>query len=391
MRHLPPTAVPLAAADLRRGFQAGPGQVEAFARALEGYLGVPRCYLASSGRTVLYLLLRALARAGGGNRDEVVLPAYTCPSLARVILDLDLRPRLVDVSPDTLGMDLGGLAQAMGGHTLAVIQVHPFGLPQAMAEVLAWGEQAGAAVIEDAAQAMGARCEGRQVGTRGWFGLYSLGPGKPLSTAGGGVLSVNRQEDMARVEQWWQELPGATRAQSAAAQARLAAFNLAFHPRGWWAATRMGLHRAGDREEMQGYRLTGLTPAQASAGLGLLPRLDAINQRRRGNASQLLQRLAGLPGIALPAPHPPAEPIYLRLPVLVASESRREQIFQALWAAGIGAGKMYRRVLPDLFPELQRGHFPGADYVAHHLLTLPTHHYVADGDVERMAAAVAAA
>jgi perosamine synthetase len=379
LRHLPPTAVPFSAADLRGGFQAGPGHVEAFAGALEGYLGVRRCYLASSGRTVLYLLLRGLARAGGDRRCEVVLPAYTCPSLARVILDLELRPRLVDISPETLGMDPVGLAQAIDDGTLAVIQVHPFGLPQATAQVLAWSEQAGAAVIEDAAQAMGARCDGWQVGTRGHFGLYSLGPGKPLSTAGGGVLSVNREEDMTMVGQWWRALPEASRAQSAVAQARMAAFNLAFHPRGWWAATRVGLHRAGDREETWGYRRTGLTPVQASAGLVQLPRLDAINQSRRRRAGQLRERLAGVAGIVFPAP------------VLVASEGRREQIFQALWAAGIGVGKMYRRALPDLFPELQGGHYPGADYVAHHLLTLPTHHYVADGDVQRMAEAMATA
>lgn len=389
VRHLPPTAVPLSAANLRRGFQAGPGDVEMFAGALASYLRVPRCLLASSGRTALYLLLRALARDVGDSRREVVLPAYTCPSLVRVILDLKLRPRLVDVAPETLGMEPTALAESIDGRTLAVIQVHPFGLPQTVAQVLTWSEQAGATLIEDSAQAMGARCDGRPVGTSGRFGLYSLGPGKPLSTAGGGVLSVNREEDLSLVGEWWQALPRASRAQSTAAQARLAAFKLAFHPKGWWVATRVGLHRAGDREETWGYRLAGLTPAQASTGLGLLPHLDGINQRRRRCADQLLHRLAGLQGIRVPVLAPAAEPIYLRLPVLVASESRRERVFQALWDAGIGVGKMYRRALPDLFPELKGGHYPGADYVAHHLLTLPTHHYVTNEDIERMVEKIA--
>lgn len=384
LRHLPPAATPVPAADLRRGLQAGPADVDAFAGAVAGYLAMPRCHLAASGRTVLYLVLRALAEAAGDRRRDVVLPAYTCPSLARVILDLELHPRLVDVSPETLGMEAAALARAIDQRTLAVIQVHPFGLPQAMTEVLAWSEQAGAVVIEDAAQAMGARSGGQLVGTAGRFGLYSFGPGKPLSTGGGGGLSVNREEDLSLVGQWWQALPRASRGQSAVAQARLAAFNLAFHPRGWYAATRVGLHRVGDREESWGYRLAGLTPAQAAAGLRLLPRLDAINLRRRARAGQLLQRLSGVPGMAFPAVDPGAEPIYLRLPVLVESEDRREQVFGRLWAAGIGVGKMYRRPLPELFPELKHGHYPGADHVARHLLTLPTHHYVTDEDVERM-------
>ena len=85
-----------------------------------------------------------------------------------------------------------------------------------------------------------------------------------------------------------------------------------------------------------------------------------------------------------PQPTAAEEPIYLRLPVIVSGTERRDRLFQRLWAAGIGVGLMYRRPLPEIFPQLAVGDYPGAAYVARHLLTLPTHHYLTDADVERI-------
>ena len=75
-------------------------------------------------RTALSLVLRAL-HAVTPERDEVILPAYTCPSLGKVILDLDLRPRLVDLSPQTLRYEPEVLIATLNDATLAVIVVHP--------------------------------------------------------------------------------------------------------------------------------------------------------------------------------------------------------------------------------------------------------------------------
>lgn len=385
-RQLPPTASPLIVSDLARGLAGGSQRKEAlgrFSRVLAATLDVPACYLASSGRTALYLLLRALTHEPSlAGRREIVLPAYTCPAVAKVALDVGLQPRLVDVSPSSLGFDVDRLAAAIGKQTLAVVHVHPFGLPQPVDAVLDLAHLAGAVVIEDAAQSMGARSAGRPVGVRGDFGLYSLGPGKPLSLGGGGVLSVNGSRYGDLVAEAWKTLPDVGAAGSALAEARLAAFALAFHPRGWWLITRTGLNSVGDREESWGYRLAGLAPSQAAVGLALLPKLDEANRQRRHNAELLLARLAGLDGVCLLVVDPTAEPIYLRLPVLVPDEARHKEIYRRLWAAGIGVGRMYQRPLSAIFPQIPSDGNPGAELVARSLLTLPTHHYLTDADVE---------
>ena len=189
LRQLPPTAVPIALSDLKSGLGPPPQSLAGFERALTRYLGVPTCKLAASGRTALYLLLRDLRQASDNpERREVIMPAYTCPSLAKVALDVELRPRFVDISPHTLALHVDQLEAEASERTLAVILVHPFGLPQPVDHIQALAHAAGAVVIEDAAQAMGAHLGGRPVGTHGDFGLFSLGPGKPISTGGGGIV-----------------------------------------------------------------------------------------------------------------------------------------------------------------------------------------------------------
>jgi dTDP-4-amino-4,6-dideoxygalactose transaminase len=386
-RHLPPTATPLTPADLRRGLVASPETITQFQTALAEYLGARACFPAASGRTALYLLLTMPAETGGGTaRREVVLPAYTCPALARVTLDAGLLPRLVDVAPQTLAFRPDELAAAIGEQTLAVICVHPFGIPQPLDEAISLAHAAGAIVIEDAAQAMGACLDGRPVGLQGDFGLFSLGPGKPLSTGGGGVVCTNDVAMEQKLAAAWAALPGPTGPQSALALLRLAAFWPAFHPAGWWLGARLGLHRFGDSEAGQGYRLRGLTPAQAGVGLALLEKLAAINGRRRENARRLIEVLGARDGIELIQIPEMAAPIYLRLPLLVSDEARREILFQRLWAAGIGVGKMYRHSLAALYPHLTHGPLPGAEYVARHLLTLPTHHYLTEADFDAIRA-----
>ncbi len=386
VRHLPPTTSPIALSDLGEGLNNFKRARSGFQAALADYLGVPICGLASSGRTALYLLLKGLAEGAGPRRHEVLLPAYTCPALVKVVLDVGLQPRLVDISAQTLALQPDQLEASLGEQTLAVICVHPFGLPQDIEEVMTLATAAGAWVIEDAAQAMGARLGGVLVGTRGDFGLFSLGPGKPLSTGGGGIICARTPNAIVarEVARTWQELSPPSALASGWALLRLALLSLAFHPLGWWLATRLSLHRAGEHQASWGYRCTGLTESQAGIGLRLLARLDRINRQRRQKAEQLMAHLQVLDFVHIPPVPHSAEPIYLRLPVLVADEAQREALFQQLWAAGIGVGRMYGRPLSEIFPDIATQPYPGAAYVARHLLTLPTHHYLTGVDTARI-------
>lgn len=370
---LPPVATPLPAADWLAGLVPGRATPQ-FQAALATYLGQPVGLLASSGRAALYLLLDALRRLHPG-RTTVLLPAYTCPSLVKVILDVGLRPELLEMESGGFGVAPGRVEAQLSPSTLALIWVHPFGLPQPMAGVQQAVRQAGALLIEDAAQAMGAVIESRPVGTLGDFGLFSLGPGKSLSLGGGGFVTVNNQLYQEAIRQQERELAPAP---NVIPLARLLALGLVFHPAGWGLATRLGLHRVGDQENSWGYRLTRLSEAQAAIGLRLLPKLDGFNRRRRENGRAIL----ALSGRELP---PQDLAVYLRLPI---RSSKREALYGRLWAAGIGVGRLYGRPLNQIFPHLTNQTYPQAQQLADQLLTLPTHHYLTPTAIEKIAALI---
>ncbi len=380
LRHLPPTAVPIGLSELRAGLSNDPANLANFRAALAAYVGTVDAFLAASGRTALYLLLRGL-QIDDPTRTEVVLPAYTCPSLVKVILDLQLKPVFVDLSSQTFGIDLEVVETAVTPHTLALIVVHPFGIPQPVDPLLSLAHAMGAVVIEDAAQALGAKWDGQPVGIRGDFGLYSLGPGKPISTAGGGIVVSSKPENQARLARWWSGLLQPNSAASAQAWLRQTAFQMAFHPAGWWAAARVGLHKVGNHESSWGYRQRGLTPAQAGVGLALLPQLDAINQSRRQNAESILAGVRAGENVEQVVVGKTAEPIYLRLPLLSKNFETRERLYEQLWAAGIGVGRMYERPLPAIFPGITERRFVNAEKIAACLLTLPTHHHITSSDI----------
>lgn len=385
-RHLPTTATPLRWDVWRRGLDADASALTDFAAALAAYVGVPHAFLAASGRTTLRLLLDTLPTLPHlRTRREVVLPGYTCPSLGKVVLDAGLLPRFIDIDPITFNYTPAGLAAAVQPQTLAVMVVHPFGLPVDVAPALAAANTVGALVIEDAAQSLGARQARSKVGTTGHVGLFSLGPGKPLALGGGGFITTQDAQLAAALAATWATLPAPQAMQNRWAWMRLALFHLAFQPSLWWWATRAGAQRAGESEKGWGYARRALTPAQAAVGLALLPHLETINQQRRAHAEQLLAALTDLPNLTrLQAGGPSPDPIYLRLPLLAATAEQAEALYLRLWQAGLGAGRMYRHTMPEFFPQLATPALPGATRVAQTLLTLPTHYHLRPGDVARI-------
>lgn len=353
LRLIPPTRAPWSAAAWRAAWRAGPEAVPAWESALAARLGATAVRTAASGRAALHLLLRRLA-AERPTRREIILPAYTCPALFKVIADAELVARPLPTDPATLGY-AGDPGAAVTERTLALLIVHTLGLPQPVTAVAPAVRAAGAVVIEDAAQALGATVAGRPAGTTGDFGLYSFGPGKPLSTGGGGAVSAEDPAGAALLDRAWAGVRPQTGPATAVAAARLALLAALFTPRGWWLADRLRLNRLGDSAAAQGYAVRGLTPFQAAFGAALLPELDRWNARRRAVAARWRDFFDGRDDIALPAASPGA--IYLRFPLLAPDRAARERLVARYRARGLAAGRLWPAV---------------ADPIAPRLLTLPT-------------------
>jgi len=161
-------------------FIMGP-EVEALEAELARLIGVEHAVGVSSGTDALLVALLALDIGPG---DEVVVPAFSFFATASSVARVGATPVFVDLDPATLMIEADAVAAACTPRTRAVIPVHLFGLCADMEPLLALARSRGLAVIEDAAQAIGATCGGRQAGALGTIGCFSFFPTKNLGAFG---------------------------------------------------------------------------------------------------------------------------------------------------------------------------------------------------------------
>ncbi|HET9370209.1 MAG TPA: DegT/DnrJ/EryC1/StrS family aminotransferase [Vicinamibacterales bacterium] len=174
-------------ADSQR-FILGP-EVEALERELAAQLEVAHAVSMSSGTDALLAALMALGVHAG---DEVVTPTYSFFATAGCVSRLGATPVFVDIDPETFNLDPAALERAITPRTRAIVPVHLFGLAADMDAIAAIATRANVAVIEDAAQAIGARYRGRQVGSFGEAACFSFFPSKNLGAFGdGGLVTTN--------------------------------------------------------------------------------------------------------------------------------------------------------------------------------------------------------
>jgi dTDP-4-amino-4,6-dideoxygalactose transaminase len=346
---VPPTAgLPLQLTDLL------PWPAAHFAQQLAQWLQVDEVQLECSGTSALMVALRALKTLKPG-RLEVIAPSYTCPLVALAIAQCGLRLRLCDLRADALDMDLVCLQQLCSDKTLAVLPTHLCGRVADVDAALRCARAVGAYVIEDAAQALGARVDGASVGLKGDIGFFSLAVGKGLSTFEGGVL-VAREREMrsamraagtrTRWSLWW-ELRRSVELLGYAALYRPSGLRLAYGKpleaslaRGDW------VEAAGDDfDDVIAQHKLGLW--RQAVGARALRRLKAFQQQ---NAAQAQARVAQLKACGMElvedaVPHAQGvwPVILLRLP----SQKIRDAVLQAHWGDGSGLSLPFVHVLPD--------------------------------------------
>jgi dTDP-4-amino-4,6-dideoxygalactose transaminase len=163
--------------------------------ALATQLDTAHAIAVSSGTDALLVAMMAL---GIGPGTEVITPTYSFFATAGCASRLGATPVFVDVDPVTLNADPAAMAKAITPRTRAILPVHLFGLASDMTPIVEIADRAGVPVIEDAAQAIGARYRGRQVGAFGAVTCYSFFPSKNLGGFGEGGLVTTNDESLAR-------------------------------------------------------------------------------------------------------------------------------------------------------------------------------------------------
>jgi len=169
-------------------------EVEAFEKEVADYLGVKHAIGVANGSDALYLALRALDVGPG---HEVIVPAFTFFATAGSVVRAGAKPVFADICPDIFNLDPADFAKRITPRTKAVIPVHLYGQPADMAEIVEIARDHGLYVIEDAAQAFGARYRGKPAGTIGDVGCFSFFPTKNLGAYGDAGMVATDNDDVA--------------------------------------------------------------------------------------------------------------------------------------------------------------------------------------------------
>lgn len=176
-------------AQAQRGVFVGGPAVAEFEEAFASYVGVPASVGVGNGTDALYLALKAL---GIGPGDEVITAANTFIATVEAIHHTGARPVLVDCDPDNYLIDLNQVKASVTPRTKAVIPVHLYGQMVDLEDFLPWAHERGIHIVEDSAQAAGARLRGKGAGSLGILGCFSFYPEKNLGALGdGGAITVS--------------------------------------------------------------------------------------------------------------------------------------------------------------------------------------------------------
>jgi perosamine synthetase len=202
---------------LRSGWVSSIGKyVEDFETRFAAFCGTKHALTASNGTTALHL---ALAAAGIGPGDEVIVPDITFIATANAVAYTGAKPVIVDVEADTLCICPAAARRAVSPRTRAILPVHLYGHPADMDPLLALAKEFGLVLIEDAAEAHGAEYKGKRVGGFGLAGVFSFYGNKIMTTGEGGMITTNddacyekarllRDQAMSKTKRYWHDVMG---------------------------------------------------------------------------------------------------------------------------------------------------------------------------------------
>ena len=386
-QQIPPTAgLPLRWRDLLWGSAD-------FARRLEQTLHIPAPVLTCSGTAALIVSLRTLQQTRP-DRHVIVVPGWTCPLVALAAhFCPPLRVVPCDLQYGGLDLDSDCLRQLCDKNTLAVVVTHLAGRVADALSARDIAHACGAAVIEDAAQALGAESHGQSVGLCGDIGFFSLAPGKGLTTMEGGILFSRHPRLHAQLRASAQQMLPCRPGWELRRIAELWGFHLLYHPGRFDLIYGRPLRHklacgdeagaVGDDLGVQDIPLHSLSRYRQRAGASALTRLPAWLADNRQRALQRCAQLARLPGVTVMQDRENQRGVWPFLTLLMPAPAARERAMQRLWCSGLGVTRLFVHALADypaVRPLLLGSQTPNAVDFAARSLTITNSHWLSQTD-----------
>jgi len=350
---------------------------ETFLNPIKEYLGGNNLLLyLSSGRAALWLILKTFS-SFFPEKNEVIIPAYSCPAVASAILKVGLKPVLCDINLDNFGFSMEDLEKKITTKILAVVIVHLFGFPANIGETRQICVQKKVVMVEDAAQGFGNTLFNEsetKLGLVGDAGFYSFGRGKPLSLLHGGLALFNSPDIFNKALEMYKNLNPFNGFKNIKLALTLGGYAILSNPYFYWLPEILPFLHLGEtvfEEEINPFQGSSLSKILI---ISLLDSLDKEKKIRGNNSEWYAENISRISGIK---PAPSTKFPYLRYPLLLPNKHMRDRQLASLKASGTGAALFYPcplNALPGLKEILKDGNeYPNAQRLADSLITLPVH------------------
>jgi perosamine synthetase len=419
-RTLPPAAAPIYFRDIISGLQGlcrGQSELGRFEDELKDYFDVKYCFLVSSGKAALTIILQSLKDIYP-DRNQVIIPAFTCYSVPSAIVRAGLEVKLCDIGDNTLDYDLNQLQRIMSSYSLdevsnnynkkksrqkegktsfnrsilerplCIIATDLFGVPANISELRESIKDSDIVILEDAAQALGGSWQGKRLGTLGDISFFSLGRGKVFSTIEGGIIVTNRDDIGSKIE-----LRMKTISYYSFIDMLILLFKsifLAFfqRPSLFWLPKSLPFLKLGETIYDPAFKMRKMSAFQAGLARNWQKKITNFKKYRSKNSRYwmtILKDKRNIVPINLSAGHLPD---IIRFPLKVRNSEIRAMILRESDRLGLGIMPAYPdtinciKALRDDFYGLE---FPVAKECVRKLITLPIHLFVTQYDRAQIA------
>jgi dTDP-4-amino-4,6-dideoxygalactose transaminase len=409
-RTLPPAASPLYICDLLNGFKGlirGQREIERFRAELREYFDAKYCFLVSTGRAALTLILQAL-HDNYPDRDEVLIPAFACYSVPSAIVRAGLKVSVCDVNAETFDFDYDQLKKILSpsadrqsqksnnanppdcSRLLAIVPVHLFGLPADIENLKILNKDSKHLIVEDAAQALGATWNGVKLGTLGDVSFFSLGRGKSFSTVDGGIILTNNDDIAKSIRK---------KLSSVKKYKKLELINLLLsaiyltifqYPALFWFPKLLPFLRVGDTFYDPYFKIRKMSGFQAGLAKNWRTKLKNFKKNRQENSRKLIST-NNLNYFQYLNPQNDVLPDLIRLPIRIDDRNLWNNLLRGSNSRGLGIMFTYPdsiNAIPELKSVLKDTSCPVAAKLPHQIVTLPIHSFVAQKDIKKIKALI---
>ena len=448
-RTIPPVAAPIYIRDIISGLTGlirGQKELNRFKSELKDYFGAKHCFLLSSGKAALTIILQALHEANP-DKDEVLIPAFICYSVPSAIVRAGLKVKLCDSDPETLDFNFDQLEKVFdqskstiqnskfkiqnsksnpaiqnsklkikNSKTLAIISPHLFGIRADIEKTREIVKDSDVTIIEDAAQVMGGDLDGKKLGTFGDVSFFSLGRGKAFSTVEGGIILTDRDDLAENINKQIIAIFGYTSIEKIVLIIKAVILNIFMHPILFWIPKLMPFLKLGQTIYDTDFKIKKMSCFQAGLAKNWQKRVKQF-QKKRSECTRFWAKIIknsnfytyfSMDPISkhsdsiIQHSNPPStiqnsqfkiqnfssssNPL-LRFPVRVDSHTLWEKILKQSKQRGLGIMFTYPdsvNGIKDLKNEFKDQNYPGAKELARNLITLPTHSFVSQKDIKKI-------